>query len=203
MKFSTLAILACSLASTSATYQPYHLRAAEKDEVQECMKKCVKKGDEKSDKVTLCQEGCVTTATTTGRSRSSIGPYGADDLLLCCADCADDQEKTYKKKSKSADEKGCKKGCPEDDDGSCEKACKSEGKMVVTFSTKVLKLTGTSSNCSCFTAKQIESDAASKAKKDYEKCNDKCFKEEFLVSKFKVSSRLTSFLDIPLDLNKL
>lgn len=132
MKFATLALLACSLSCTSA-YQP-NLRLSEKDEVESCFEKCGKKGDEKEDKVVECQNECVSTATTSGRSRSSIGPAGADSLLLCGAECAEDEAETYKKESKDADEKGCKKSCPEDDDGSCEKACKDEGKICQHFS---------------------------------------------------------------------
>lgn len=109
---------------------------------------------------------------------------GANDLLICGSNCAEDGEKKYKKAAKDSDAKGCKKSCPEDDDGSCEKACKSLGKCHVNELLVLYKLLTISLHF--FSEKEAKKDAEKAATKEYESCNKKCFKEDSLISAFKV-----------------
>ena len=42
-----------------------------------------------------CQMECVEDAVADGRTRRSLGPRGADELLLCGAECAEDAEDEF------------------------------------------------------------------------------------------------------------
>ena len=86
---------------------------------------------------------------------------GADELLLCGSDCAEEAEKAYDHELKDSYDKDCKKNCAEDDD-ECEKACKEA-------------------------EKDAKNDAEDAAEDKYEKCNEKCFKVES-VFKFDLAS---------------
>ena len=78
MKFPTFALLSCTFLIQSSTA----LRSSNQSELRSCFLKCGRKDVDKANKVEDCQTECVDDQTATGRSSSSIGPFG--EWTLCC-----------------------------------------------------------------------------------------------------------------------
>lgn len=164
MKFPSLALLSCSFLIQSSTAR----QSSNDSELRSCFLKCGRKDVDKANKVEDCQLECAHDQFSAGRSADSVGPYGAENLLQCGAQCAKRAEDRFKRKRRNfdgKDEKDCKKKCDSDSD-ECKKKideCKKKAKEA---------------------ERRNERNAEDRAEEKYEDCTEKCFESTSVFSNF-------------------